>query len=199
MLGSMTPLGERSRNQTWWVTWAFYVLGATSAGAAIGAALAALGHLVLASFGVSNGMRAIVLAAVVVAGLLVDFGAFGLRLPTIHRQVRQDWLYAFRGWVYGLGFGAQLGVGAVTIVNTSAIYATLAAAFLTGDLLWGAVVVGTFGLLRALPIVSVARVDDEHSFLRVQPTLARLERRAQGITLAIQVVLVPAALAAAIL
>ena len=45
-------------------------------------------------------------AVLLLAGLLLDRRVGGLRLPTWHRQVDERWLARYRGWVYGLGFGA---------------------------------------------------------------------------------------------
>lgn len=48
------------------------------------------------------------------AGLALDLGLGALRLPGPARQVDEDWLARYRGWVYGAGFGTQLGLGVVT-------------------------------------------------------------------------------------
>ena len=56
----------------------------------------------------------------------------GRRLPGPRRQVDERWLHRYRGWVYGAGFGVQLGLGVATVVTTSAVYVMLAAAVLTG-------------------------------------------------------------------
>jgi sulfite exporter TauE/SafE len=152
MLASIHPLGERARERRWAVTVAAYLLGSTLAAGLLGAALGGLGGLVPLTPGVSAGL-------VLVTGALAlaaDLGAF--RLPTIHRQVDKDWLDRYRGWVVGAGFGFQLGLGVVTIVNTAAVYLTLALALLSGSAAVGAVVGTTFGLVRALVILVVAPV-----------------------------------------
>ena len=33
-----------------------------------------------------------------------------------------SWLGRYRSWVYGLGFGVQLGAGVTTVVVSSAVY-----------------------------------------------------------------------------
>ena len=55
-----------------------------------------------------------------------------LRVPGPRRQVNERWLDEYRGWVYGLGFGAQLGLGVTTIVTSAATYVALFAALLSG-------------------------------------------------------------------
>jgi hypothetical protein len=106
MLGSITPLGERGRGQRWGVTVTAYVLGSAAAGAAFGAILGLLGGLVLPATVITHPIRWLILAALLLAGALLDLGVMHLRLPTVRRQVDEQWLGRFRGWVYGLAFGA---------------------------------------------------------------------------------------------
>ncbi len=154
MLASIHPLGERARERRWGVTVMAYLLGSTAAAALLG--------LVLGAAGDALPLRPAVTAPAVVAlsalALAVDLGVGGLRLPTVHRQVDKDWLDRYRGWVVGVGFGFQLGLGVVTIVNTAAVYLMLALALLTGSAAAGATVGATFGLVRALVILLVGRV-----------------------------------------
>lgn len=154
MLASIHPLGERARDRRWGVTVAAYLVASTGAAALLGAVLGGVGRLLPLGSGTT---AALVVAAVAVA-LAFDLGIGGLRLPTVHRQVDKDWLDRYRGWVVGAGFGFQLGLGVVTIVNTAAVYLTLALALLTGSALAGAVVGTTFGLVRSVVILVVARV-----------------------------------------
>src|SRR5919204_6982329 len=142
MLTSITPLGERGRGNRWGVTTAALVFGSMASGALAGAVAGALGRLALAGVGVDA--RLAILAAVLLAGLAVEVGRPGT-LPTVRRQVNEDWLRAYRGWVYGLGFGLQLGAGAATIVATSMVYATFLGAFAAAGAGAGALIGGVFG------------------------------------------------------
>src|SRR3989442_3008088 len=116
MLGSMTPLGERSRGANWATTVAWYLAGSTAAGAGVGWVLGWVGSATTLAVGLAGRSTLIPLAALALAGVLLDAGLFGTTLPTIHRQVNEDWLQRYRGWVYGLGFGFQLGLGVATVV-----------------------------------------------------------------------------------
>ena len=118
MLGSITPLGERSRGRRWGITVTAFALAATAAGAGLGAVLGAAGGLV----GLSATTRTGLLAAAVAVAVAVDLVP-GLRAPGPRRQVNEAWLHRYRGWVYGAGFGLQLGLGVTTIVSTAAVYA----------------------------------------------------------------------------
>ncbi|MDQ4091468.1 MAG: hypothetical protein M3163_14375 [Actinomycetota bacterium] len=152
MLASIHPLGERARDRRWGVTVGAYLIGSTLAAALLGAVLGAVGALL--PLGPTS--TAVAVAGAGALALAADLGAF--RLPTVHRQVDKDWLDRYRGWVVGAGFGFQLGLGVVTIVTTAAVYLTLALALLTGSVGAGAVVGTTFGLVRGLVILVVARV-----------------------------------------
>ncbi|MGI9659651.1 MAG: hypothetical protein ACR2OD_12135, partial [Gaiellaceae bacterium] len=118
MLGSITPLGERGRGQPYLWTMAFFLVGSAGAGAALGAALGVVGS----QLGGLESIALALLAGAVVLGLALDLGALRLRLPTVRRQVDETWLTRYRGWVYGAGFGVQLGLGVATIVTTSLVY-----------------------------------------------------------------------------
>jgi sulfite exporter TauE/SafE len=148
MLASIHPLGERARRSRWWLTTTFYVAGSVAGGAALGATVGALGY----SLGLS--LSPWMVAAACVIAVALDLTA----VPSLHRQVNEDWLRRYRGWVYGVGFGFQLGLGVVTIVTTAAVYAMVALAALSGSIAGGAVVGAVFGLSRALPVLATARV-----------------------------------------
>ena len=51
----------------------------------------------------------------------VDADVFGFGPPFLRRQVNQDWLVSYRSWVYGGGFGWQIGAGVTTYVMTAAV------------------------------------------------------------------------------
>jgi hypothetical protein len=149
MLSSITPLGERGRARRWGVTTTAYAVASVTSGALLGALL-----------GLAPAPDAKVALAVlaVVCGLAALLDLRPRLLPTVHRQVNEDWLHTYRGWVYGAGFGAQLGLGVVTIVTTAAVYATLVAAALSGSPGGGATIGAVFGLVRALPALLTWRV-----------------------------------------
>jgi len=179
MLGSITPLGERGRGSRWSLTVAAYVAGSVIAATAFGAALGAIGSLWP---GVPANGRLVLLGSVVSVGLALDLHFLGTRLPTVRRQVDERWRTSYRGWVWGLGYGGQLGVGVVTIVTTSTVYAVWAAAMLSGRAVAGVTIGATFGVARALPVFSVAGVHRPDQLLRVDATLSRLASPAGAAT-----------------
>ncbi|QGN58632.1 hypothetical protein [Nostocoides sp. HKS02] len=170
MLSSISPLGERARNSRWWLTTTAYLLGSLGGGLTLGA-LASLAGSALPST-----VRTSRWALAVVAVLLLVGLAFELRgsrsLPSWRRQVDEQWLTRYRGWVYGLGFGTQLGFGLVTIITSATTYAVALLALLTSHLAAGLAIGGTFGVVRALPSLLMAGVHDRHqlhgAFSRVE-------------------------------
>ena len=176
MLTSISPLGERARGNRWGLTVGAYLLGSVLGGAAIGALLGGAGELLL------SGPLPLAAAAVCVLAALADL--LGL-LPRGSRQVDEDWLVRYRGWVYGLAFGAQLGVGVVTIVTSAATYAMLALCFLSGDLLAGVAIGATFGLVRAVPILRLRTATTPDALHRIGAQLERLARAAGRTTTAV--------------
>src|SRR3954469_13663582 len=187
MLGSINPLGERARGSRWGVTASWFAVAALVAGAASGLALGAIGSAVVGS--VDPTARLVAFGVLVLAGAALDFGVGGVRLPSIRRQVNEDWLGRYRGWVVGAGFGAQLGMGVATIVTTSAVYATLAAAVLVASPAAGLIVGAAFGAARAASIAAAAGADDPASVAALDVRFRRWEGPARIAAVAAQATL----------
>jgi len=167
MLASINPLGERSRNSRFAITFTAYLVGSLAGGAAFGALLGLVGAGIEAVAPWSAATAAVVVVVLCAVALAFDAGVAGLRIPTIHRQVNEDMLNEYREWAYGLSFGFQLGLGVVTIVTTATVYLTFALAALTGAWQAGLLVGAVFGLVRAVPMLLVARVYDPHQLRRL--------------------------------
>ena len=106
-------------------------------------------------------------------------------------------MLVYRGWVYGLGFGFQLGAGVVTVVTVSAVYATFLSALLSGSVMVGALIGGAFGLVRASTVFSVARVHTSAQVLAVDGRLARWDAPARRLAIGAETLLLAVALLAA--
>jgi MFS family permease len=179
MLASITPLGERSRGFSWGLTASAFAVGAVAAGAAGGAIGGALGSLAP-----SGGWRTAAGLAVLAAAVCFDGTRLGRRLPTSRRQVNEDWLGRYRGWVYGVAFGAQLGAGLATVVTSAAVYAAALGAVLCGTVAGGAAVGAAFGLTRALSLLPARMARDGAGLMRLHAALGRLERPARRLVVA---------------
>jgi hypothetical protein len=166
MLASISPLGERARSSRWGVTVTAYVLGSVLGGAAVGVVAAALGSLLPSSWR-GSATAGLLVATLLLGGLLLDERAGGLHLPTCRRQVDEAWLGRYRGWVYGAGFGLQLGLGVVTTVASATVYATVLLCALSGSPPLGLALGTLFGLVRALPVLGLAGAHDRAALHRV--------------------------------
>jgi MFS family permease len=184
MLTSITPLGERGRGFRWGVTLGFMLLGSILGGAAVGVLLGLLGHATIGPPPAAGAdWRLYLLGSLLAVAFAIELGVAGLAIPTIRRQVDERWLNAYRGWVYGFGFGAQLGAGVVTIVSTAAVYVTFAACWLTGGALPGLAIGAAFGAARAATLFGARSVRDPASLQELGRRLVRWARPARRATL----------------
>jgi hypothetical protein len=177
------------------VTVTAFALGATAAAAATGALLGAVGGALLPADLGPDARLALVMAAL--AGALV-LDAVPLVVPGPRRQVNERWLDRYRGWVYGLGYGAQLGVGVTTVVSSAATYATFAAAVLAGRPASGAIVLGCFGVIRGLTPLTAAHVRTPGQLMAVHRRLAGWRAPVQRLSTALLAALCLLALAGAV-
>jgi hypothetical protein len=81
-----------------------------------------------------------------------DAGVGGFRLPIHRRQVNERWLDQYRPWVYGGGFGWQIGSGLATYITTAAVYLMIVLSTLTGRPMVALAVGVGFGILRGLAV-----------------------------------------------
>ena len=124
--------------------------------------------------------------AVVVAVAVLAAVAFAIelrggsdRIPHWHRQVDKRWLDEYRGWIYGLGYGVQLGAGVLTIVRTVSVHVMLLVAAATGSVAGGAAVGATFGLVRGASILTAGGIDSPTRLVAFHRSFQRRERAAR--------------------
>jgi MFS family permease len=180
MLSSITPLAEHGRGHRYRTTACWFVLGAVVGGALLGLVTA----LLSAGIGAAGLSSTTLAAFALAAGLLAaasDAPRIGFRLPVHHRQVNERWLDQFRPWVYGAGFGWQIGTGVTTYIKTSAVYLTIALAALTGEPRVAVGVGALFGLVRGLGVflgrgitTPAALADFHRRFTELDPEAARV-------------------------
>lgn len=197
MLASITPLGERSRNAHWLTTVVAYITGSTVTAGLLGGVLGAIGSVALAPF-VTQRMALAVLAGAALLGVAFDSHAADLRLPTVHRQVDDSWMYRYRSWFYGIGFGAQLGIGVVTVVNSSMTYVVLVSELITASPTRGALIGTVFGLARSVVILTGRRIQNSEQLGAFHRRFAAWDSNSRLATYATQGVLGIIAIVAAV-
>jgi hypothetical protein len=185
MLSTITPMGEAGRRHRYASTASWFIAGAVLGGATLGlgAAVLALGVGALdVSPEAALGATA-VLAAVTVSS---DLNLGGFRLPSHTRQVNETWLDEFRSWVYGGGFGWQIGVGLATYVTTAAVYLMIAMAALTSDPLIAFALMTGFGLVRGLAVLLGRRLTTPERLMALHRRMAELLPTAQRAIVLVQ-------------
>lgn len=186
MLSSITPLSEVGRGHRYWVTVSWFLFGSILGGLTLGG-VAALGAMAVAGLGLSAVTSA---ALVLLAGLITlasDLGVGGFRLPANPRQVERTWLDRYRPWVYGLGFGWQLGVGVATYVMSASVYLMVVVAAATGNPWLALAIVTLFGLLRGLAVLPAANVRTPADLGRLHRHIERLRPASRVVALAGQI------------
>jgi len=159
MLSSIHPFGERSRNNRFWLTAGAHVVGSTLGGLALGAIIGGVAWSTTLLWARESWGRAVVVAVAAAVALLLEATGRERRLPTRSRQVNENWIQTYRGWVYGGGFGVELGFGISTIITTALVHLMLVAMVLTGSF-WASVAIGTtFGFVRGATVLLAWKVD----------------------------------------
>lgn len=187
MLASISPVGEASRRQRWPVTATAYLVASAVGGATTGLVAGLVGRGIAATFGAPPITATVaVLAGLAGGAVLVDRGVLPVPLPSWHRQVDETWLDRFRGWVYGAGFGFQLGAGVVTRVPTAASHLTaltaVAASAVTASVVPAIVVGTTYGAVRGLPLLLGAPLTTPAALNRFHARMEAATRRADVAT-----------------
>lgn len=157
MLSTITPLAEQGRGHRYRSTVTWFVVGSVLGGASLGVVMA----LLAAGVGALTAPGTVLAVVAVAAGavtLAADTRIGGFRIPVHHRQVNERWLDQFRPWVYGAGFGWQIGAGLATYIKTCAVYLMIVLAALTGSPAVAVLVGIFFGLVRGLAVFLGRRI-----------------------------------------
>jgi hypothetical protein len=165
MLSTITPISERAKGNSYRSTAMWFVVGGTVGGATLGAAMAGLAGVVRSVDPSPTVVGLLAVGAALIAAAS-DAGIVGFRLPIHRRQVNERWLDQYRPWVYGGGFGWQIGSGLATYITTAAVYLVVVLGALTADPV-AALAVGTgFGLLRGSAVLLTRRMTDPSALRR---------------------------------
>ena len=152
MLSTITPLAEQGRGHRFRSTATWFVVGAVVGGLTLGLGMAGLAGVVAVFDLTPTTLLALGTAALLVAAVS-DSRLLGRQLPNHPRQVNERWLDQYRSWVYGAGFGWQIGVGLATYIMTAAVYALIVLGALTARPLVALGLGVAFGLVRGLAIL----------------------------------------------
>jgi MFS family permease len=170
MISAINPLSERSRGHRFWLTAAWFIVGAVAGGAVLGGA-AAVGALLWSLVPVGTAVTAGIGALCCVVALASDTSAVRFRLPEHPRQVNERWLGGYRRWVYAAGFGVQIGCGFATYIMTAAVYLMAALGVLSGVPAFALALGVLFGLVRGVAVLLSCGVGDPAGLRRLHHRL----------------------------
>jgi hypothetical protein len=152
MVETITPVVHGGRRSRWAVAVVLHALGAVASAGTLGAVLGAAGMLLGAPWGPAGPL---LLAAVATLYGAAELLGIRVPVPAARRQVPEWWRWTlpppWAALIYGLG----LGIGFLTHLRHGTLVAVALAAATSGDPLVSAVVFGSFGLARAVPLVAM--------------------------------------------
>jgi hypothetical protein len=121
----------------------------------------------------------------------------GFAPPFFKRQVNEYWLGRYLAWVYGSGFGWQIGTGVTTYIMTAAVFLAVALGALTGGPVAALVIGVCFGVVRGLAVLLTARLNSTAALFALHRRFDALgdpvRRAVIGVQLAVAVVAIGAA------
>jgi hypothetical protein len=196
MLSTITPLAEQGRGHRYRATASWFVIGASLGGATLGVPAAALALAVRALHLGAGSVGVIAVAALLVAAAS-DRELGGFHLPVHHRQVNERWLDQFRPWVYGAGFGWQIGTGLATYIMTAAVYVVIVLGALTALPVAALSLCTLFGAVRGLCVLLGASLDSPATLQAFHRRLDALAPAARDVMVAVELVSAAAVIGAA--
>jgi hypothetical protein len=186
MLASLTPLSEAGRGHRFRATAAWYVVGSTLGGVCLGLCMAGVTVGVEAISLTPRQTTLVALGATAVA-VMSDTGLARFHLPVHHRQVNERWLDRFRPWVYGAGFGWQIGTGLATYIMTAAVYLMIVLGALVAEPWLGVAFGALFGLVRGLSVYLGRRITSTDTLREFHRRFYEHGPRVARITVAVEV------------
>ncbi|MFT7473447.1 MAG: hypothetical protein ACI81L_000362 [Verrucomicrobiales bacterium] len=184
MLSSIHPFGERSRNNSFRRTASAHIAGGALGGLTLGAVVGSLGWLVTTLLSPSNQVRTIIVMGAALIALALEATNRERSLPTRTRQVNENWIQSYRGWVYGSGFGAELGFGISTIITTSLVHLLVIAMLLVGSLPESLLLGAAFGTARSATVLAARKIDSPERLRLFHQQLHSLRSRSRSAAVA---------------
>lgn len=158
MVCTIGSLVKETSKRRWLVASSLHTASAFAASAVLGASLGLLGGLAGNTIHYVVPGLAISPTGAVVAGLaagsyaLSDLGWLRLPRPYLMPAVPVTWWRKWRVYRASVLYGAVLGLGVTTRIPFGAFYIVLAWCAIRGDTVYGALVMGTYGLARGVTI-----------------------------------------------
>ena len=155
MIGTIGSLvQETSDRWRWLLSAGLYTVACLSTAMLLGATLGSLGHLIRTwVHGTAFPHVGVWLIGLLALAYAVsDVGLLRLPRPTLRQAVPITWWRWWRPYGAALAYGAALGLGVMTRIPFGAFYVLCAWCVLKGDPMYGALLMGSYGAVRALVI-----------------------------------------------
>lgn len=163
MIGTIGALVQKPSNRWHWLLSAsLYTLACVSTALLLGTSLGVLGHLLQEWVLAATLNAAFPHLGVWLIGLLSlayafsDLGFLPMPRPTLAHAVPITWWRWWKPYGAALAYGAALGLGITTFIPFGAFYVLCSWCVLKGDPIYGALLMGTYGAMRALVIFPVS-------------------------------------------
>ena len=179
MLSSIHPFGERSRSNSFGQTAAAHIVGSALGGTALGALGGLVGLLITLTIDPTTTIRTVIVLAATITALALEATQRERLLPSRTRQVDENWIQTYRGWVYGGGWGAELGFGISTIITTALVHLLVVTMMLVGSFPIAILLGTTFGLVRGATVLAASGVDSPERLRSFHQRLDAMRQRSQ--------------------
>lgn len=184
MLSSITPFGERSRDNSFGHTATAHIAGSALGGILLGLLIGGIGAGLSRLVAITVRSRLIIVLIVALAALFIEATSNERRIPGRTRQVDENWIQTYRGWVYGGGFGAELGFGISTIITTTLVYVLVVCMLVVGTVTASVALGLTFGAVRGTTLLAAYKVDSPESLRAFHQKLDALRARSRSAAVA---------------
>lgn len=163
MIGTIGALVQDSSNRLRWLLSAsLYTIACLGTATLLGMTLGALGHFLgvwvqgAAIDAAFPHLAAWLIGLLSLAYAVSDVGLLRLPRPTLTKAVPITWWRWWRPYGAALAYGAALGLGIMTRIPFGAFYVLCTWCVLKGDATYGALLMGTYGAVRALVLFPVS-------------------------------------------
>jgi hypothetical protein len=166
MIGTIGSLVKETGNR-WPLAMALHAISALSTSMLFGALLALIGHFwALGTCGAAGCVvsqdvgrsAALVIGGIAVSYAASDLGFFRLPRPVLMYAVPVTWWRRWQPYGAALLYGAALGVGVTTRIRFGSFYVICALCVASGNVTYGASLLGTFGVIRALALIPASQM-----------------------------------------
>lgn len=195
MISTIGSLVQETTNRLrWLLATGLYISGCMGTSLILGSVLGWLGHfLPITSVHSINVLVQSLVGILAIGYALSDMNFMRLPRPYILFAVPLAWWRRWRPYGAALAYGAALGVGLTTYVSFAGVYFLLAWCFVQGNPAYGAALMGTYGVARALTILPgtwyVFRSRCATSALECQDRILEQQERARMIIASVMILL----------